>query len=226
MLRFNGNKIPLHLKRFLLDVRHLKHVYKHGKTNAPTSEMVPHHSQVFFEFTMWVKSKHRTNTLDRALKMITASNREKASFGLAGKWWLTWLSVQESLPFNECLERNPCLRCFIFVGSCLTRMDLSHLRLRLSYNRLFKAVMLLIQLSLGSMQMCVGQCEVNQGSPVHHRTQNSSSVSNPGMLSSWKCLMHILVNVKWWSQQGNFNFLLFKTLFSLLYLSLSLALFH
>lgn len=137
MLRFNGNKIPLHLKRFLLDVRHLKHVYKHGKTNAPTSEMVPHHSQVFFEFTMWVKSKHRTNTLDRALKMITASNREKASFGLAGKWWLTWLSVQESLPFNECLERNPCLRCFIFVGSCLTRMDLSHLRLRLSYHRLF-----------------------------------------------------------------------------------------
>lgn len=127
MLRFNGNKIPLHLKRFLLDVRHLKHVYKHGKTNAPTSETVPLHSQVFFEFTMWVKSKHRTNTSDGALKMITASNREKGSFGFAGKRWLTWLSVQESLPFNECLERNPCLRCFIFVDSCLTRVDLSHL---------------------------------------------------------------------------------------------------
>lgn len=118
MLRFNGNKIPLHLKRFLLDVRHLNHVYKHGKTNAHTSEMVPLHSQVFFEFTMWVKSKHRTNTLDMALKMITASNREKGSFGFAGKRWLTWLPAQESLPFNECLERSslsPSMLYFLFI---------------------------------------------------------------------------------------------------------------
>lgn len=138
MLCFNRNKIPLHLKRFLLDVRHLNHVYKHGKTNAHTFEMVPLHSQVFFEFTMWVKSKHRTNTFDMALKMITASNREKGSFGFAGKRWLTWLPVQESLPFNECLERRSRLPCFIFVGSCLTSTDLSRLGLRLSSShRLF-----------------------------------------------------------------------------------------
>lgn len=40
-------KIPLHLKGFLLIVRHLNHVYKHGKTNVQTtSEIVSLHSQV------------------------------------------------------------------------------------------------------------------------------------------------------------------------------------
>lgn len=34
-------------KKYLLDIRHLNHVYKHGKTNAQTtSEIVSLHSQV------------------------------------------------------------------------------------------------------------------------------------------------------------------------------------